>query len=221
MKICVLGLGYVGAVSCGCLAALGHTLVGVDIAEQKVDRINRGESPIIEEGLSEILRKAVDEGRLTATTDTAAALKDADIALVCVGTPSTDTGGVNSMYLERVCEQIAEAVKKRNGRFLAVLNRSTSLPHVHRKLQEILEKETGRKLGDGIGYVCHPEFLREGRSRLATSITHRKSSTAQAIRTAKNCASNSIPALKPRRSSSALMLLPWSSMPTTVSMRSK
>ncbi len=162
MKICVLGLGYVGAVSCGCLAALGHTVVGVDIAKPKVDRIKRGESPIIEEGLAEILRKAVDEGRLSATTDTNAALQDADMALVCVGTPSTPTGGVNSIYLERVCEQIADAVKTNTGKFLAVLNRSTSLPHVHRKLQEILEQHTGEKLGTNVGYVCHPEFLREG-----------------------------------------------------------
>lgn len=162
MKICVLGLGYVGAVSCGCLAALGHTVIGVDISEQKVDRINRGESPIIEEGLAEILRTACDDGRLSATTNADEALADADIALVCVGTPSTPTGGVNSTYLERVCEQIADAVKLRSGGFLAVLNRSTSLPHVHRMLQEILETRSGKALGDGIGYVCHPEFLREG-----------------------------------------------------------
>lgn len=162
MNICVLGLGYVGAVSCGCLAELGHNVIGVDIAEQKVDRINRGESPIIEEGLAEILRKAADEGRLSATTDTEEAIKKSEVALVCVGTPSTPTGGVNSIYLERVCEQIGEAVKKHNIPFITVLNRSTSLPHVHRRLIEILEKTSGRKMGSGIGYCCHPEFLREG-----------------------------------------------------------
>jgi len=163
VKICVLGLGYVGAVSCGCLAELGHTVVGVDVTELKVDRINRGESPIIEDGLPEILAKAHKEGRLSATTDVDEALEDCDIALVCVGTPSTSTGGVNAIYLERVCEQIGDTFKRKNpSKFLAVLNRSTSLPHVHRRLQEILEKHSGRTLGDGIGYVCHPEFLREG-----------------------------------------------------------
>lgn len=163
MKICVLGLGYVGAVSCGCLAELGHDVVGVDVTELKVERINRGESPIIEDGLAEILAKAHKEGRLSATTDVAEALDGCDIALVCVGTPSTSTGGVNAIYLERVCEQIGDAFSKAEpSKFLAVLNRSTSLPHVHRKLQEILERHSGRSLGDGIGYVCHPEFLREG-----------------------------------------------------------
>ncbi len=162
MRISVLGLGYVGAVSCGCLAALGHHVIGVDVVKEKVDRIGRGESPIIEAGIDEILRKAVADKLLTSTTDVAGSVRDSDAALVCVGTPSNPAGGVDSTYLERVCRQIGEAVKAQNRDFYCVLSRSTSLPPVHAMLMRILEESSGRPLGKGIGYVCHPEFLREG-----------------------------------------------------------
>lgn len=162
MRIGVFGLGYVGAVSCGCLGALGHRVIGVDVVKDKVDRIGRGESPIIEEGIDEILRKAVKDKLLTSTTDVAGAVRDSDAALVCVGTPSNPAGGVDSTYLDRVCRQIGEAVKAQGRDFYCVLNRSTSLPPVHQNLMRILEESTGSKLGDRIGYVCHPEFLREG-----------------------------------------------------------
>ena len=162
MRISVFGLGYVGAVSCGCLGELGHTVIGVDVVDSKVERIGRGESPIIEEGLDEILQKIVAEGRLSSTTSAREAVENSDVALVCVGTPSTPSGGVNSVYLERVCEQIGDAVRATKPDHYVVLNRSTSLPYIHERLQEILAKHSGRAMGDGIGYVCHPEFLREG-----------------------------------------------------------
>jgi GDP-mannose 6-dehydrogenase len=162
MRISVFGLGYVGAVSCGCLGALGHRVIGVDVVPDKVARIGRGESPIIEEGIDEILRKALADKLLTSTSDVNAAVRDSDAALVCVGTPSNPAGGVDSTYLERVCKQIGEAVKSQKRDFYCVLSRSTSLPPVHAALMRILEQTTGSKLGDRIGYVCHPEFLREG-----------------------------------------------------------
>ena len=162
MRISVFGLGYVGAVSCGCLAALGHDVIGVDIIEDKVRRIATGQSPIIEEGIDEILAQAVADSKLQATTDVAEAVYASDVGLVCVGTPSTPKGGVETLYLERVCRQIGAAVREKPGGFFAVLNRSTSLPAVHHSLMQILKETSGSELGDRIGYVCHPEFLREG-----------------------------------------------------------
>jgi GDP-mannose 6-dehydrogenase len=162
MRISVFGLGYVGAVSCGCLAALGHDVIGVDVIEDKVRRIAKGESPIIEEGIDAILAKAVADRKLRATTDVAAAVRETDIGLVCVGTPSTPSGGVDTRYLDRVCQQIGSAVRDQRRDFFAVLNRSTSLPTVHQSLMRILEETSGSKLGGHVGYVCHPEFLREG-----------------------------------------------------------
>ncbi len=162
MRISVFGLGYVGAVSCACLAKLGHTVVGVDVAEEKVARLNRGECPIIEDGLPEIVKQMHAEGKITATTDAAKAVNDTDVALVCVGTPSTPSGGVNAKYLEAVCKQIGELVRDSDKEFFTVLSRSTSLPVVHDRLVEILAESAGCEMGDRIGYVCHPEFLREG-----------------------------------------------------------
>ncbi len=162
MNISVFGLGYVGAVSCGCLAELGHNIIGVDVNVEKVERIKSGESPVLELGLDEMIKKAVKNGTLTATTDADEAVAQSDAALVCVGTPSTPSGGVNSIYLEQVAEQIGKAVAKHQPEFFLVLNRSTSLVPIHHRLQEILVNSSGREIGNGIGYVCHPEFLREG-----------------------------------------------------------
>lgn len=162
MRISVFGLGYVGAVSSGCLAALGHDVVGVDIVEDKVRRIARGESPIIEQGLNPILKEAVSQSRLRATTDAAAAVEGSDVGIICVGTPSTPSGGIDTRYLDRVCQQIGEAVRSKKTENFTVMVRSTCLPAVHRALMNVLAESSGSAIGDRIGYVCHPEFLREG-----------------------------------------------------------
>ena len=162
MRLAIFGLGYVGAVSCGCLADLGHTIIGCDISEAKVDLIRSGKSPIVEQGLLELLGKAHDNGSLSATTDADDAVRNSDAALVCVGTPSTPQGGVNTSYLETVCRQIGEAIRRHGPEYYLVVSRSTSLPGIHRQLMEILQQSSGRKLGHGLGYACHPEFLREG-----------------------------------------------------------
>lgn len=162
MKISVFGLGYVGAVSCGCLAELGHQIIGVDVNVDKVNLIRNGHSPVLELGLDEMIQKAVKNGLLTATTDAEQAVAESDAALVCVGTPSTRSGGVNSIFLEQVSEQIGKAIAIHKPEFFLLLNRSTSLVPVHHRLQQILCESSGRTMGRGIGYVCHPEFLREG-----------------------------------------------------------
>src|SRR3954449_2242776 len=88
MKVSVFGLGYVGSVSAVSFAADGHTVVGVDVNTDKVASVNAGRSPIVEPGLDELLARAVSEGRLRATTDTADAIADTEVSLLCVGTPS-------------------------------------------------------------------------------------------------------------------------------------
>jgi GDP-mannose 6-dehydrogenase len=162
MRISVFGLGYVGAVSCGCLAKLGHQIIGVDVSPAKVGMMAAGQPPVIEDGLDELLREAVGSGRLRATTSVAEAVSESDVALVCVGTPSAPSGRINSQQLELVCHQIGQAVAAEKPAAFSILNRSTSLPPVHEKLMAILEATTGRRIGDGLSYICHPEFLREG-----------------------------------------------------------
>src|SRR4051812_5768361 len=106
MKICVLGLGYVGAVSAACLSKEGHEVIGVDPERTKVDLINAGRTPIIEKDIGDIIAEQVRNGRLPATSDVDTAVRHTDLAFVCVGTPSLANGGIDLRYIRRVCEQI-------------------------------------------------------------------------------------------------------------------
>ncbi|MCG8347243.1 MAG: nucleotide sugar dehydrogenase [Chloroflexales bacterium] len=164
MRISIFGLGYVGAVTTACLAARGHQVIGVDVILSKVESIIQGRSPIVEPGLDELIAELVQTGRLAATTDFDRAVAVSDLALICVGTPSSDKGGLETHYVERVATQIGAALRNRSTPFLIVL-RSTVLPGTTRsRIGPILEQETGRALGEGYDLLFHPEFLREGSS---------------------------------------------------------
>ena len=164
MKISVFGLGYVGAVTAACLAKEGHTVIGVDVAEGKVDLINAGQSPLLEEGISELIADEVKAGRLSATTDIEKAVHGSDMALVCVGTPSQPNGSLDDRYIRQVIGEIGELIAKRDSPFLIVV-RSTVTPGTMTDLViPILESTTGRPAGDGYDVAFHPEFLREGSS---------------------------------------------------------
>jgi len=162
VRIAIFGLGYVGSVSAACLAKLGHRIVGVDVQPEKVARFGEGEAPVLEPGLDELLAEAHSRGALRATTDATEAVETTDLALICVGTPSTRSGGVDGAALLRVCRRIGEALTREPRGFYAVLVRSTSLPPVHAAARRELEEASGRVPGDGVGYCVHPEFLREG-----------------------------------------------------------
>lgn len=164
MKISVFGLGYVGAVSAACLAAEGHDVIGVDVNPTKVELINEGRSPIVEEGIAELTAKMVAEGRLRATADTDEAVADTDISLVCVGTPSNDNGSLKLDYVERVSEQIGAAIAHKEGRHLVVM-RSTMLPGtIETLVKPALERTSGKLSGTDFDLCVNPEFLREGSS---------------------------------------------------------
>ncbi len=162
MKVSIFGLGYVGAVSAGCLAKGGHEVVGVDLAQTKVDLINSGRSPIIEQDINEIIEAAVADGRLRATSDVSEAINATEISFICVGTPSQSNGNLDLQYVERVCEQIGEEIAKKDARHVVVI-RSTILPGTMRNLViPTLEKASGMTAGEGFGVCNNPEFLREG-----------------------------------------------------------
>jgi GDP-mannose 6-dehydrogenase len=162
MRVSVFGLGYVGSVSAASFAEEGHHVVGVDVNADKVAAINAGKSPIVEPGLEELLARSVAGGRLRATCDTAAAVRDTELSLLCVGTPSRRNGSLDLTYLERVAEQIGAALRDTSGYHLVVV-RSTVLPGTtHDVVIPALERTSGKKYGDGIGVAVNPEFLREG-----------------------------------------------------------
>ena len=162
MNVSVFGLGYVGSVSAASFAADGHTVIGVDVNPDKVASLNDGRSPIVEKGLDEIIRDNAANGRLRATTSTNDAVAATDLSLICVGTPSRRNGSLDLTYLERVCEQIGEALKDK-GSYHVVVVRSTVLPGTtHDVVIPALERTSGKKYGSGFGVTVNPEFLREG-----------------------------------------------------------
>ena len=110
MNVSVFGLGYVGCVSAACLAWRGHRVVGVDVNRQKLDDLQQGRAPVVEERIGELTAEVVNAGTLTVTEDARAAVLGTDISLVCVGTPSGSGGGLATTYLEQVTAQIGAAL---------------------------------------------------------------------------------------------------------------
>ena len=164
MRVSVFGLGYVGAVSCGCFAADGLDVIGVDVNADKVAHLNAGRSPIIEERIGDMIADAVRDGHLRATTDPAEAIHDSDVSVVSVGTPSNPNGSLNLSAVRRVSEQIGQAIARKERRHLLVV-RSTVMPGTVRNVViPSIERESGRKFPEGFGVCFNPEFLREGTS---------------------------------------------------------
>ena len=164
MKLSIFGLGYVGCVSAACFAKEGHTVIGVDVNANKVEIINQGKSPIVEQGIGELLNEVVQSKNLSATTDSAAAVENSDVSLVCVGTPSNSNGSLDLRFVQRVCEEIGEAIKSKSSRHVVVM-RSTMLPGtIETTVTPTLEKHSGKKAGTDFGVCINPEFLREGTS---------------------------------------------------------
>jgi GDP-mannose 6-dehydrogenase len=162
MRVSVFGLGYVGSVSAASFAADGHDITGVDVNPTKVDSVNAGRSPIVEPGLDELIRSTHDQGRLRATTSTHDAVHATEVSLLCVGTPSRRNGSLDLTYLERVSEQIGEALADKDEYHVVVV-RSTVLPGTtYDVVIPALERRSGKKYGEGFGVAVNPEFLREG-----------------------------------------------------------
>ena len=140
----------------------GHQVLGVDPVPTKVDLINRGQSPIIEAEIGEILASAAKDGRLRATDNVTEAVHATEVSFICVGTPSQQNGNLDLRYIRRVCEQIGQALRSKTARHVVVI-RSTVVPGTMREIVlPVLEEASGKKAGAEFG-VCHnPEFLREG-----------------------------------------------------------
>ncbi len=161
MNISIFGLGYVGVVSAGCLASMGNKIIGVDVNQTKVDMLNQGISPIVENELPELLAHAKNKGLLSATNDTDTAINNSELSIICVGTPSRANGSLNTMYLEKVCEQIGNCLKTKSTPHILVC-RSTMIPGTNKDvIIPILEKASEKKEGKDFFVAFNPEFLRE------------------------------------------------------------
>lgn len=161
MKVSIFGLGYVGAVTAGCLARDGHEVIGVDVEASKVRLINEGKTPIIEEDIGEIITAGVSAGRLRATADVQDAIDNSELSLICVGTPSRRNGSLDLSYVQQVCAQIGDRIAMKNS-FHCVVIRSTMLPgSMHSVVIPTLEEYSGKRAGIDFGVCNNPEFLRE------------------------------------------------------------
>jgi GDP-mannose 6-dehydrogenase len=161
MRVAIFGLGYVGTVCAACLARFGHEVIGVDVNDEKNAQISAGRSPIVEPGLEELIREAVEAGRLEATRDHTRAIEATELSLICVGTPSRRNGSLDTSHVEEVARDIGRALKGRKEPHTVVV-RSTLLPGTTLSLvRPALEQESALRCGEDLGLAYNPEFLRE------------------------------------------------------------
>jgi len=155
VKIAVIGTGYVGLVSAACLAELGHVVIGYDVSADKIKTLETGGCPIYEPGLEPLLQRGVDSGRLSFTTDMAAAVEGSDVIFVCVGTPQADDGRADLSQVETVARTIANHL----GTYKLIIEKSTVPVRTAqwiRRTIELYRSDASFSVGS------NPEFLREG-----------------------------------------------------------
>src|SRR5881409_3465931 len=157
----MVGLGYVGLSTAACLASKFH-VIGVDLDKEKVKLIGRGVPPFREKGLSPLLRKHVQSGMLSCTTDSDP-ISTADFVFTAVGTPSTTSGEIDLSQVKSAVQSIGRAIAESKRRPVVIV-KSTVVPGTSRSLVRILEQYSGKSFGEGFGLCSNPEFLREGQA---------------------------------------------------------
>ncbi|HLQ54074.1 MAG TPA: nucleotide sugar dehydrogenase [Streptosporangiaceae bacterium] len=162
VEIAVLGLGYVGAVAAACLAEGGHGVAVVDINQAKTRELNAGRSPVMEPGLAELIERNVAAGRLSATVDLSNAVLNSQATIICVGTPSSPSGDVRLMDLDRVVDQLGDALRNSASWHLVMLTSTVPPGTTEKRVIPRLEEVSGKTCGRDFGVAFSPEFLREG-----------------------------------------------------------
>ena len=158
MKICIIGTGYVGLVGAAIFSDWGKEVIGVDIDEEKIERIKKGEMPIYEPGLSEIVLKNISENRLSFTTSLAEGVKSSEIVFICVGTPQSESGDADLSAVWKVAEDIG----KNLDNYKVVVTKSTVPVGTNGKVKRVIKENLTKNVDFDI--VSNPEFLREGYS---------------------------------------------------------
>ncbi|MBI1892817.1 MAG: nucleotide sugar dehydrogenase [Candidatus Rokubacteria bacterium] len=162
MKVSVFGAGYVGTVTAVCLASLGHRVFLVEMSPEKLELLCRGEAPVTEPGLADGLAREFTGGRLIPTDDAKQATLGSELALVCVGTPSGQSGSSDTAAICQVVREIAVAVALTSAPFVIALRSTIPSPQVEEEVLPILVDVLGPRVGRDVGFALNPEFLREG-----------------------------------------------------------
>ena len=155
-QICVIGVGYVGIVTGACFADLGNRVIALDVNEQRVANLKKGIMPIYEPGLEELVKRNVNAGRLTFTTDYAEAVNGTEFAFIAVGTPSGGSGEADLQYVAAAAKSIAENMTAP----LVIINKSTVPVGTGDWVADIVRRS--QKTPIDFAVVSCPEFLREG-----------------------------------------------------------
>jgi UDPglucose 6-dehydrogenase len=162
MNIGIIGTGYVGLVTGVCFASKGHKVLCADVIPEKIESINKGISPIFEEGLDDLLHEVLQNKLLEATTDVDYVIENSDVVFICVGTPSLPDGSMNYEYVEEAARNIGRILKKQQ-KFKVIIIKSTCIPGTtSNHVGPIIEETSGLKVQFGFGLGMNPEFLREG-----------------------------------------------------------
>jgi GDP-mannose 6-dehydrogenase len=164
LKISIFGVGYVGAVSAGCLVSLGFDVIAVDISPEKVALLNRGISPIVEAEIDTLIAGAVASGKLRATSDVENSVLETDVSFISVGTPSAPDGSVSMRAVDEVVRSIGHAIARKDTPHTVVMRSTVPPGTAEDRVIPALEQASGKKLGAGFHYYSNPEFLREGTS---------------------------------------------------------
>jgi GDP-mannose 6-dehydrogenase len=143
---------------------LGHHVIGVDTNPLKVDMINRGQSPVVEDRIDELIAEAVKEARLEATQDVEYAVMNSSVSLISVATPSRPNYTPDLSAVEEVIRTIGTILRRKKEAHVVVLRSTIPPGTTEDRLLPILEESSGRKIGEGLSLVFNPEFLREGSS---------------------------------------------------------
>ncbi len=161
-SVSVVGLGYVGAVSTACLAALGHRVVGVDVDAEKVAAIAAGRAPIHEAGLGALLAEGVGAGLVSATQNLARAVAETDVTFVSVGTPTAADGGCDDRYIRAAARGIGAGLRDKADFHVVVMRCSVPPGTTMKVMVPEIEAASGKVAGLDFGVCFNPEFLREG-----------------------------------------------------------
>jgi GDP-mannose 6-dehydrogenase len=162
LSVSIFGLGYVGSVSAACFASMGHKVIGVDISRAKVEMMDSGHTPIIEARMSEMVADAHKAGMLRATNDASEAVLNSEVSFVCVGTPSLKNGKLDLSHIEHVAREIGASIRQKNSPHVFVLRSTVLAGTTETVVLPILEKESGKRCGQGFTVCYNPEFMREG-----------------------------------------------------------
>jgi len=162
MRISFVGLGPVGLCLSSCFASRGHKVIGADVDANKVEMVNSAKCPVFEPGLQDLLAKAVSSGSLRCVTETKEAVLSSDTTFLTVGTPGSRGGGVDLKFVKKAARDIGRALREKSGYHLQVVSSTVPPGTTESIVQPVIEKCSGKRLGEDLGLCMNPEFLSQG-----------------------------------------------------------